>query len=96
MSMYRADIYQKGYGDDTHYRYQHFWGAKKNKLIMFATSLNLTNTKKRCHKSLPLDDEDYYLEVSPYAEEWWNNGYTSGFQQVFPRDNRALVCKVMR
>jgi len=96
MSMYRADIYQKNYADDTHYRYQHFWGAKKDKLMVFATALNLTNTKERCHRSLPLDEEDYYLYISPYAEEWWANGYMSGFQQVYSFDRRALTCKVMR
>ena len=94
--MYRADIYQEHYADDMHYRYQHFWNAKKDKLMMFAIALNLTNTKERCHKSLPLYEEDYYLSVSPYAEEWWDNGYGSGFQQVYSFDRRALTCKVMR
>ena len=65
MSMYRVKIYQKHYADDTHYRYRHFWGAKKDKLMVFATTLNLTNTKERCHKSLPLDEEDYYSSSSP-------------------------------
>ena len=95
MSMYRADIYQEHYADDMHYRYQHFWNAKKDKLMMFATALNLTNTKERCHKSLPLDEEDYYLSVSPYAEEWYANGFTSGFKQANYCDRKAYTCKVM-
>lgn len=96
MSMYRVKIYQKHHADDTHYRYRHFWGAKKDKLMVFATALNLTNTKERCHKSLPLDEEDYYLYASPYAEEWYNNGYTSCFRQVYSFDRKGYVCKVMR
>ena len=96
MSMYRVDLHQKSYSDDTYYRYQHFWCAEKDKLTVFATTLNLTNTKEECHKSLPLDDEDYYLYVSPYAEEWWDNGYTSGFQQAYPFDRKSYACKVMR
>lgn len=94
--MYRVNIYQKHYADDTHYYgYQHFWNAKKDKMV-FATALNLTNTKDKCHKSLPLDEEDYYLYVSPYAEEWYANEVTSGFHQVYTLDRRAYTCKVMR
>jgi hypothetical protein len=93
MSLYKADIYHKGH-DDTRYRYQHFWDV--GKMMMFASALNLTNTKYRCHRALPLDELDYYIVVSPYFEEYYNNGYKSGYQQVYPHDKIAYVCKVMR
>ena len=98
MSIYKVKIIRKGScTSNIRVRYQRFWDAKIDKIIMYAATLNLTNAKDRCHKSLPLDIEDMFIVVSPYEEDYGNTWYYQGYRPLYDgRDRKAYVCKEMR
>ena len=98
MSIYKAKIIRKGNCiNKVRFRYQRFWDAKIDNIMMYAATLNLTNAKDRCHRSLPLDIEDMFIVVSPYEEDYENTWYQHGYRPLHEfRDKKAYTCKVMR
>ena len=93
MSMYRVRGYTACAGGE--HRYYEKW-IGNTWIADMATCVNLTNAGVRKHRSLPLDDNNYYIHVSPYREYYFNDSGSSGWDAWNWFDIKALACEVFR